>query len=258
MIIAEILGVPTDRRHEFRRWSLGLLNPAEGDTGLETDEDLPTSEEALGLVQEFFDRELQKRAENPRDDLITTIVQAEQESDLVTRELATINCTLLLLAGNVTTTTYMSNAMWTYLEEDLIDDLQSGAIDLEAANREVLRYRSPVNKIKRIAAEATTLGGVAIPKGAILTAFLNSANRDEAVFGAPEEFRPGREDADAAIPFGQGVHYCLGDTLANLEADIMMGKFLERVDDVELLVDQIEPLRMSTIFGAAELPIRVS
>lgn len=258
LIIADMLGVPTDRMDTFREWSAALAeSPARTDPEAK-EKAQQRKEQALTQVTEFFATEIEKRVAEPRDDLITTMLKAEQNSELITRDHTVANCAMLLIAGNITTTTYMTNALWTYIEEGVIDDLQDGTIDLKTANEEVLRYRSPVIALKRYAKEDTELGGMEIPKDSLVVGYIPSANRDERVFDHPDEFRPNRELNKQPIAFGKGIHYCLGAPLANMEAEIMLSKFIDRIDDVELLVDEMEPFVSSEIYGPVELPVRVS
>jgi cytochrome P450 len=258
-VIADILGVPQEKRDTFRKWSNEFTSAPPADADEETKERM--NKERMRAAQnllEFFDTELEKREENPQDDLITNMLRVEQESDLLSRSQTKANCSMLLTAGNVTTTTFMANALWTYAEEGIISDIQAGEIDLVDANEEVLRYRSPVTEVRRIATEDTEVGGVEIPEGSKMLVYLNSANRDEAVFEEPDLFRPDRPNLSKAIPFGKGIHFCIGAPLARLEAEIVLGKLLERVDEVELLEDTITPVLSAAIYGPAELPIRVS
>lgn len=258
LIIADMLGVPTDRMETFREWSAALAeSPARTDPAAK-EKAQKRKERALSQVTEFFATEIEKRVAEPRDDLITTMVKAEQNSDVITRDHTVANCAMLLIAGNITTTTYMTNAMWTYIEEGVIGDLQDGTLDLVKANEEVLRYRSPVIALKRYAKEDTELGGMNIPKDSLVVGYIPSANRDERVFDNPDEFRPNRDLTKQPIPFGKGIHYCLGAPLANMEAEIMLSKFLERIADAELLVDDMEPFVSSEIYGPVELPLRVT
>jgi cytochrome P450 len=258
MIIADMLGVPEEKMDTFRQWSTRL---AESPAKLDEAEKKATEErkaEAMQQLNAFFRREIEKREDDPRDDLITKFLKKEEESESITRQNTIAQCGMLLIAGNITTTSYMANAMWTFIEEDVIDDLQDGSMELEAAREEVLRYRSPVINAKRYATEDTEIAGMEIPEGALVVGYIPSANRDEQVFENADEFRPGRELPKQPVPFGKGIHYCLGAPLANMEAEIMLSKFLERIDDAELLTDEIEPFFSSEIFGPVELPIRVT
>jgi cytochrome P450 len=258
-VIADILGVPQEKRDTFRKWSYQLTSTPPADADEETKERMDKERIQASLnLNDFFGTELEKREENPQDDLITNMLRVEQESDLLSRSQTKANCSMLLTAGNVTTTSFMSNALWTYAEEGVISDIQDGEMDLVDANEEVLRYRSSVTEVRRIATEDTEVGGVEIPEGSKVLVYLNSANRDETAFEKPDTFWPDRPNLSKAIPFGRGIHFCAGAPLARLEAEIVLGKFLERVDEVELLEDTITPILSAAVYGPAELPIRVS
>jgi cytochrome P450 len=258
MIIAQMLGVPTDKLDTFREWSTALAEAPAQPTAEARQATERRKLDALDQVTDFFERELRAREDDPRDDLITTMLQAEAASDTITRQQTIANCAMLLIAGNITTTTYIANALWTYVEEDVVSDIQDGTLDIETANQELLRYRSPVIAIKRFATEDTEIAGTPIEEGSMIVGYIPSANRDERVFEHPDEFRPGRDRPKEPIPFGKGIHYCLGAPLANMEAEIMLSKFFERVEDVSLVDDLIDPFFSSEIYGAVDLPITVT
>lgn len=258
MIIAEMLGVPTDKLDTFREWSTALAEAPAQPTPEARQATERRKLDALEQVTTFFDREVTKRETDPRDDLITTMLQAEEESEIITRQQTIANCAMLLIAGNITTTTYMANALWTYVEEGVVSDIQDGTLDIQEANEELLRYRSPVIAIKRFAKEDTEIAGTSIEEGSMIVGYIPSANRDERVFEDSDEFRPGRERPKEPIPFGKGIHYCLGAPLANMEAEIMLSKFFDRVEDVSLVNDEIEPFFSSEIYGPVDLPITVT
>jgi cytochrome P450 len=108
---------------------------------------------------------------------------------------------------------------------------------------------------KRITREDTELGGVEIPEGELVAGWLSSANRDGSVFENPEQFDPTRQYDHDPIPFGKGIHYCLGAPLANLEAETLFTELLDRIDGATLATDEITPYFSPEIYGAAELPV---
>jgi cytochrome P450 len=257
MIIAELLNVPSEKMDTFRKWSATLATAPEGNSPEAFAELEEKQGKAMGALQELFEAELERREETPMEDIIMDHIRAERESDLVDRSNVLANLSMLLIAGNVTTTQYLANAVWTFDEEDVVEDLQTGEVPLMDALEEVLRYRSPVMPGKRIATQDTEIAGVKIEEGQRVVGWLSAANRDPAVFEDPDEFRPGREYEKEPIPFGKGIHYCLGAPLANMEARIFFEKFLDRVDDWEVAVDEIDPFVSSEIYGPRQLPIRV-
>ncbi|MFP8890438.1 cytochrome P450 [Natrialbaceae archaeon A-CW2] len=258
MIIANMLGVPTEKMDTFREWSTTLAEAPPELTPEAKEKTEARRNRALEQINEFFRIEIEKREAEPRDDLITKFVRKEQGSDTIDRENTVAQCGMLLVAGNVTTTTYMANAMWTFLEEDCIESLRQGEMPLRESLQEVLRYRSPVMPGKRFATEDTRLAGVDIHEGAKVIGWISSANRDEAAFENPDSFDPTQTYHKQPVAFGKGIHYCLGAPLANMEAEIMLSKFLERADTIELCADEITPFISPEIYGPVELPIRVT
>ncbi|MEF8813745.1 MAG: cytochrome P450 [Halovenus sp.] len=257
MVIADILGVPSDRMETFRDWSTDLIAAPSDPSPKAKQETFEQMMDSIDTVEEFFADEIEKREENPQDDLITKFVRAESEYDLLDRENTIACCGMLLVAGNVTTVSYLTSALWTFIEEDVIEDLQEGTMSLEDALEEVLRIRPAVMPQKRIARKDTELAGVEIPEGARVNGWIGSANRDEQVFEAPNEFRPDQTYDKDPIPFGKGIHYCLGAPLANLEAELLFTELLDRIEDAELATDDITPYFSPEIYGAAELPVRL-
>lgn len=257
MVIADILGVPSDRMETFRDWSTDLIAAPSDPSPEAKQETFEQMMDSIDTVEDFFADEIEKREENPQDDLITKFVRAESEYDMLDRENTIACCGMLLVAGNVTTVSYLTSALWTFIEEDVIDDLQEGTMSLEDALEEVLRLRPAVMPQKRIARKDTELAGVEIPEGARVNGWLGSANRDEQVFEAPNEFRPDQTYDQDPIPFGKGIHYCLGAPLANLEAELLFTELLDRIEDAELATDDITPYFSPEIYGAAELPVRL-
>lgn len=257
LVIAEMLGVPPEQMDTFREWSTALIG-APSEPTEEAKRDVQRRMlSAIDNLYDFFRDEIERRERNPKDDLITKFVQAEQEYEHIDRENTVACCGMLLVAGNVTTTAYMTSALWTFIEEDTIPELQAETIDLADALEEVLRYRTPVMPQKRIARKDTELGGVEIPEGALVAGWLSSANRDESVFERPERFDPTRQYDKQPIPFGKGIHYCLGAPLANLEAQTLFTELLDRIDGAALADDDIEPYFSPEIYGAATLPVRL-
>ncbi|WP_255197606.1 cytochrome P450 [Halorarius litoreus] len=257
LIIAELLNVPSEKMETFRKWSATLAtapseNSPEAFAALEEKQAT-----AMGELQELFDAEIDRREASPTEDIIMNHIRGERDSELVDRSNVLANLSMLLIAGNVTTTQYLANAVWTFEEEDVIDELQSGEIPLMDALKEVLRYRSPVMPGKRIATSDTEIAGVRIEEGQRVVGWLSAANRDPDVFENPDQFDPFREYTKEPIPFGKGIHYCLGAPLADMEARVFFEKFLDRVDDWEVATDEIDPFVSSEIYGPRRLPIRV-
>jgi len=158
IVIADVLGVPRDDRDRFKQWSDALVasTSAESPSGVESVAE--EYQQSLYEMAAYFLEALEERRHSPRDDLLTTISTAEREDGTrLTEQEALGTCILLLVAGNITTTNLITNAVRCFLEEG-IDDLQA-LPSLSAAIEEVLRYRSPIQAMSRVATRDVTLRG---------------------------------------------------------------------------------------------------
>jgi len=256
-VIAMMLGVPTDDRAMFKQWSDTLIERPEATTEAEMETFQQRQQETQREMNEYFAELIEARRADPQDDLITAILEAEVDGQrLSERELVGF-CTLLLVAGNITTTNLITNAMRCFTAQPgLLDELRSGETTVSTAIEEALRYRSPVQALFRVTTESVDLGGREIPAGEGVVAWLGSANRDERAFDRADEFVPGRQP-NQHLSFGYGTHYCLGAPLARLEAKIAFKSLFERFETVEPVDTELQPIRSSFIYGVEEYPLRV-
>lgn len=255
VVIAEILGIPPERRDTFREWSKAVGAAPNDRTPEAIRETARAREQALEELTEFFSDEIARREENPSDDLISKMVH--EKGDVLDTSETLTQCVLFLHAGNVTTGSLISNAMWTFKEQGLYQDVRSGKIPLDGALDEVLRYRSPVKALPRVAREDVEVAGTEIPEGSPIMAWIGSANRDETQFDGADEFRPTRTP-NRHIAFGDGIHVCIGAPLANLEARVAMEVLFEYVEDYEFSVDELEPMYAGTVYGLDRFPMTVT
>ncbi|MFC7078901.1 cytochrome P450 [Halorussus caseinilyticus] len=255
-VIAELLGVPADERDRFKEWSDTLVAAASDDDASEAF--LERQQQAQMEMAQYFVEMIADRRENPRDDLLSRIVTAElSDGSRLSREEALGMCILLLVAGNITTTNLIANAVRCFADAggDLFDRLRGDERGLTTALEEVLRYRSPVQAMTRIAAEDVELRGETIEEGDRIIVWLGSANRDGRQFDAADEFRPDRSPTQQ-LGFGHGTHYCLGAPLARLEAEIALTGLLDRTEEIRVADDDLRPTRSSFVYGVESLPIR--
>ena len=230
-IIAEMLGVEASRRQDFKRWSDVMIDAATG-PGRED----PFQPRIAGTMIEllaYLRTIAEARRRHPTDDLVSAIV-AEQDGEraLTTREVIQF-AMLLLVAGNETTTNLIGNAVAALLDHpDQLERVGCNPSLVPAAIEETLRYDAPVQVLFRITTQDVELAGATIPKGAYVALLLGSANRDERRFPHPDRFDVGR-DAQGHVGFGFGKHFCLGASLARMEARVAIEALLPELPRLE-------------------------
>ncbi len=231
-VIGELVGVPREEQAQFRDVAPQLT------AGLDpilSDEQLDRVEEAREFFQSYFlDLAAQRRAE-PRDDLMSVLVQAEASGDILDEDEIMSVVILLFAAGFETTTNLIGSGLLALLHNpDQRQRLHEDRSLLPTAIEEMLRYESPVQVNGRYALEDTEIGGEPIAAGQSVVTFLGAGNRDPEQFPDPDRFDVGRDDG-APLSFGGGIHYCLGAALARLEGQVVFDRLLERFGDLELL-----------------------
>jgi cytochrome P450 len=254
-VIAEILGVPSEDREQFKTWSDELVAAPDERTPEAKKRAHENRAEVHREMTDYFAEIVAQRRADPKDDLITTIIE-DGDGILTDQEIYNFGL-FLLLAGNVTTRHILTNAIWTFVEQDIVEELQDGSLRMDNAVEEVLRYRTSVHVVRRQTSETVELQGQTIPEGSFVVAHLGAANRDPRQFDEPEAFDPTRRP-NTHLAFGRGPHTCLGAPVARLEANIMLSAFLERVDTVEIATDELEPFYGSNVYGLDSLPLSIS
>lgn len=255
MVIADLLGVPRDDRDQFRRWSETIVRSADRNADPETF--VGEQRQAGQEMAMYFFQQLEARRQNPRDDLLTTIATAEGNAGQLSQREALGMCMLLLIAGNITTTHLITNAVRCFdaHETDLFATLADDERALGTALEEVLRYRAPVQAMTRVAVEDVELAGETLEAGDGIVVWLGSANRDERQFSDADSFVPDRSP-NQHLGFGHGRHYCLGAPLARLEATVALDVLTNRLSEIAVTDADLTPVRSSFIYGVESLPIR--
>ncbi|HEX8704083.1 MAG TPA: cytochrome P450 [Myxococcaceae bacterium] len=229
-VIAELLGVPVEDQERFRAWTLTLLNP----TGAYLETLQRTAMEFRQYLQDILDR---RRAE-PRDDLISALLAAEEQGDRLTPIELVSMVFLLMVAGHETTVNLIANGVWALLHHpEQMERLRANPALIEPALEEMLRYCGPVrHSTSRFALQDTEFRGQLIPAGEMIMAGVLSANHDPEQFEAPERFELTRTP-NRHVAFGSGSHFCLGAPLARLEALIALPMLLARLPRLRFAED---------------------
>jgi cytochrome P450 len=252
IVIAEILGIPPEDRAQFKEWSDEVV--ASLGTGLGGGRQVRA--EVFEEMREYFTRMTEERRRHPRNDLITGLVEAEQDGERLTFPDLLQMLILLLVAGNETTTNLISNAMLSFMEHrDELAKVEANPALIPSALEEVLRFNSPVQATARRPTRDVELRGRTIPAGMVTLVWLAAANRDPAQFPEPLRFDVTRSP-NRHLAFGMGIHFCLGAPLARLEARVAYEELLGRATGFERTTDGPLP-RVPTFFmrGVLELPI---
>ncbi len=255
-VIAEMLGVEAEHMHRFKRWSDELIRMSSG-SGMAEQRDV-SDLGVIGEMREYLMPIVRARREEPKDDLISTIVAAEPGDQPLSDHEVLLFFVLLLVAGNETTTNLLGNCVDALLENPdalkrVVDDprLIPGLVE------ETLRWDNPVQYLNRVTTKEVEIRGVRIPQDEQVLVILASANRDERHFDDPDRFDPAREIRNH-MGFGFGHHFCLGASLARLEAVGALKKLVPALPSLERVTPEREFLDSYLIRGRSRLELRTA
>ncbi|MEV5268895.1 cytochrome P450 [Streptomyces werraensis] len=262
IVIAELLGVPAEDHRLFQEWAATLfggdqlgdsLDMADLERALEAI--APTVREMNGYVLDH----IRRRGADPGDDLTTRLLAAEVDGTRLEDQEIVGFVALLLVAGHITTTALLGNAVVTFdRHPGTFDALRKDPDRVPAAVEEVLRWLPPFPELGRRTTRTVELGGHEIPADTLLMVHLGAANRDPSRFTSPDVFDPAR-DPNPHLTFGHGIHFCFGAPLARLEARIALRMMMDRFPAVEVpSYDDVTYQNPAVIVGVRHLPIAVT
>lgn len=253
IVIAELLGVPAADRGRFKHWSNAI---AATTNLLQTEEMQATTRQAVQEVVDYLGGFIRDRQREPREDLISVLVAADEGGRRLSLEEILAFAILLLVAGNETTTNLIGNGMAALLEHpEALARLREEPDLLPVAVEELLRYDSPVQGLARFTTQAVEMHGRKIAQGDVVLCMIGSANHDPAAFVDPDALVLDR-DPNRHLSFGQGIHFCLGAPLARLEADIAFRALLDRWPSLGLAEGGLERGGTLLLRGPERLMLR--
>jgi len=229
-IIAEILGVDSNRISDFRRWSTGIIDVLSGSTRTKSP---AHALDMAGQLFRYMRSVVDARREEPTDDLISVLVDPNQGAVMSTQEVIFFSL-VLLIAGNETTMNTVGNAVELLMRRrDVLEEVGEDPSLIKNMVEEIIRMESPFRWMPRTAMQDTTIRGTHIPKGSDLLVMIGAANRDERRFENPDHFDLHR-DTSGHLGFGYGIHFCLGASLARLETRVVLETLVPLLLDREL------------------------
>ena len=254
LVIAEMIGVPTDDRQQFKRWSDQIIRGLEPNLSeAELSELLDNAEALAGYLAPI----IEDRRREPKDDLVSRLVFAEEDGQTLSHDETQITLRLLLVAGNETTTNLIGNGLKALLEHpEQLELLRQQPDLIPSAIEELLRYDSPVQVDVRRLVEDTEIGDKQGKKDSLVTPLIGAANRDPQVFRDPDRLDITREDP-GNIAFGRGIHHCLGAPLARLDAKVAFEVLLERFDEIKFGLRDPKYRHNIVLRGLEHLDVRV-
>ena len=253
-VIAEMLGVPFEDRHRLFEWSNRMIGSRDPEYAVSEQ----MAQQAAIEMYMYSNELAKKRREEPRDDIVTALLNADLSGDRLSEMDFNVFFLLLAVAGNETTRNALSHGV-----DALIDHpvqyrmLSENAALIPSATEEILRWASPVMYFRRNVTRDTELRGQKIKAGEKVSIWYISANRDEEIFDAPFTFNIARTPNEHVAFGGGGAHFCLGASLARMEINILLEELTRRVKSIER-IGEVKRLRSNFINGIKHLPVRLT
>jgi cytochrome P450 len=254
-VFCEMFGIPDEDSPRVREWigavARGLdpvLSPAERDR----------TQQLIDELYEYLDGQIDLKRAHPADDVMTQLVQPDDDGDVLSRDELVAQIVTVYVAGHEPTTSLIGTGLLALLRQpEQLARLRAEPGLLPNAIHELLRYDGPNQFVRRIAVRETTLGARTVAPGDVLYVCVGAANRDPERWGDPDVVRIDRPDAAHHMQFGAGIHTCLGSHLARLQAEVALGALVTGLDDVALAGEPVWSDRM-VLRGLRSLPIAFS
>jgi cytochrome P450 len=223
IVIAEFIGVDSSHHLSFKKWTDSLLLQG---YPLPTESQWTEIVSADRSLRDYVKSVITDRRKNPQDDLVSRLVAAHDEDDILSDREIVDMCYLLIGAGNFTTTDLISNSIYSMLKA-------GSQYDPHLVVEETLRFDPPAMGVRRFVMADIEVRGITIPRGSVVNLLTGAANHDPEQFEEPDTFLPDR-NTSGHLAFGRGIHHCLGAPLARLEAKTAVQMFNERFPEARM------------------------
>lgn len=253
-VIGDMLGMDSALHPRLKRWAdlitggVSSVRPGEHDR-------MQLARDAVAEVRRYFGELLEQRRQEPGEDLVSALLAAKVEGEALKQDELIAFLALLLVGGIETAVNLLGSSLDVLVERpDLWARLRADRSQIPAFIEEVLRYHPPVQAAPRVVTEEVELRGVRVPQGATLLVLLGSACRDEAHFPEPDRFdmdRPGPQN----LPFGHGIHFCLGAQLARMEGRLGLDALLDRCSRLSRGPEPMTWHQTLAVRGPGSLPL---
>ncbi len=253
LVIAQMLGLPAEERGQFKKWSDDLF--AILGSVPHSPELMEGAARSLTALTDYIIELSESRRIRPGDDLLTALVEAQENGEKLTQEELVANMVILLSAGHETTINLIGNGLLALLKNpDQMQKLRNEPELVASAVEEMMRYDNPVQIAYRSAAEDVELGGKHIRAGQLVNSVLAAGNRDPERFSEPDRFAITRDEG-RNLGFGLGIHFCLGAPLVRLEAQTAFSALLQRFPKLSLATEELEWQEHPIFRGVKSLPV---
>ena len=253
-VIGDLMGLDPSLHARLKRWA-DLITGGVTTVRPEELDRKQLARDAVADLRRYFGEVLEARRRNPAEDLVSDLLRAEVDGEVLTQD-ELIAFMAVLLVGGIETVVHMLGVSFVVLldQPELLARLRADRSLIPAFLEEVLRYEPPAQAAPRMATQEVEVGGVKLPKGAPLLAMLGSANRDEAYFPDGDRFVMDRT-GPKNLSFGHGVHFCLGAQLARMEGRLALEALLDRVGRLERGPDPMTWHRTLVVRGPGSVPV---
>ncbi|ADJ44501.1 cytochrome P450 [Amycolatopsis mediterranei S699] len=260
IVIAELLGVPAGDRNLFKGWVDKMFESANQVSLVKKDDKqdaaILASLEGQKALAGYLGGHVDERRKQPREDLLTKLVEAELDGERLSRSDVVNFANILLLAGHITTTMLLGNAVLcldTHREWD--ERVRADRSLVPPMIEESLRYLTPFAAVARTTVREADIGGVTVPADQVLLLWVAAANRDERVFRDPDTFDPLRAE-NPHLAFGRGIHFCIGAPLARLEGRVALDILFDRYPTLRTIPGEPPKFQVNpNMTGVRELPL---